>query len=97
MELENVDCAMARGGLAEIVAGQSATSRAAYRHSPGRSSQQPNVRGSGAAICRRLHPAGCFGIPVKYVGVGEGIEDLRDFRAREFVDALFDAEDGKST
>jgi fused signal recognition particle receptor len=30
-----------------------------------------------------------FGIPVQFVGVGEGIEDLRDFRAAEFVDALF--------
>jgi fused signal recognition particle receptor len=30
-----------------------------------------------------------FGIPVNYVGVGEGIEDLRDFDASEFVDALF--------
>jgi fused signal recognition particle receptor len=30
-----------------------------------------------------------FGIPVNYVGVGEGIEDLRDFDATEFVDALF--------
>ncbi|MBW2228952.1 MAG: signal recognition particle-docking protein FtsY [Deltaproteobacteria bacterium] len=30
-----------------------------------------------------------FGIPVHYVGVGEGVEDLRDFDAREFVDALF--------
>jgi fused signal recognition particle receptor len=30
-----------------------------------------------------------FGIPVRYVGVGEGVEDLRDFDAREFVDALF--------
>jgi fused signal recognition particle receptor len=30
-----------------------------------------------------------FAIPVRYVGVGEGIEDLRDFEAREFVDALF--------
>ncbi len=31
-----------------------------------------------------------FGIPVKFVGVGEGIEDLREFRAEEFVAALFD-------
>jgi fused signal recognition particle receptor len=31
-----------------------------------------------------------FGIPVQYVGVGEGIEDLRDFSAAEFVDAIFD-------
>ncbi|MBI5756700.1 MAG: signal recognition particle-docking protein FtsY [Nitrospirae bacterium] len=29
-------------------------------------------------------------IPVKMIGVGEGIEDLRDFDAREFVDALFE-------
>ena len=33
-----------------------------------------------------------FGIPVHYVGVGEGIEDLHDFSAQEFVDAIF--EDG---
>ncbi len=31
-----------------------------------------------------------FGIPVRYVGVGEGVEDLRDFDAEEFVAALFD-------
>ncbi len=30
-----------------------------------------------------------FGIPVNFVGVGEGIEDLREFDATEFVDALF--------
>ena len=30
-----------------------------------------------------------FGIPVKHVGVGESVEDLRDFSATEFVDALF--------
>ncbi len=30
-----------------------------------------------------------FGIPVQFVGVGEGIEDLRGFQAAEFVDALF--------
>jgi fused signal recognition particle receptor len=31
-----------------------------------------------------------FGIPVRYVGVGEAIEDLREFNARDFVDALFE-------
>ena len=31
-----------------------------------------------------------FGLPVKYVGVGEAVEDLRDFSAQEFVDALFE-------
>lgn len=30
-----------------------------------------------------------FGIPVRFVGVGEGIEDLREFEATEFVEALF--------
>jgi len=30
-----------------------------------------------------------FGIPVRFVGVGEAPEDLRDFAADEFVDALF--------
>jgi fused signal recognition particle receptor len=30
-----------------------------------------------------------FGIPVEYVGVGERVEDLRDFSAEEFVEALF--------
>jgi fused signal recognition particle receptor len=30
-----------------------------------------------------------FGIPVQYVGVGEGADDLRDFDAEEFVEALF--------
>ena len=32
-----------------------------------------------------------FGIPVKYVGVGEAIEDLRAFSAQEFVEAVFEA------
>jgi fused signal recognition particle receptor len=27
-------------------------------------------------------------IPVKYIGVGEGIDDLMPFNAREFVEAL---------
>jgi fused signal recognition particle receptor len=30
-----------------------------------------------------------FKIPVKYIGVGEGIEHLQVFRKREFVDSLF--------
>lgn len=31
-----------------------------------------------------------LGIPVKYIGVGESIDDLQRFNADEFVDALFD-------
>jgi fused signal recognition particle receptor len=38
------------------------------------------------AIASRL------GIPIRFVGVGEGIEDLRPFDADEFVDALFDTQ-----
>lgn len=30
-----------------------------------------------------------FKIPVKYIGLGEGIEDLQIFRKKEFVDSLF--------
>lgn len=30
-----------------------------------------------------------FKIPVKYIGLGEGIEDLQAFNRREFVDSLF--------
>jgi fused signal recognition particle receptor len=34
------------------------------------------------AIARQL------GIPVRYIGIGEGIDDLRDFNAKDFVNAL---------
>lgn len=30
-----------------------------------------------------------FKIPVKYIGLGEGIEDMQVFRKKEFVDSLF--------
>ncbi len=30
-----------------------------------------------------------FGIPIRLIGVGEGIDDLRDFIPKEFVEALF--------
>ncbi len=30
-----------------------------------------------------------FALPVRYIGVGEGIDDLRDFDPKEFVDAIF--------
>lgn len=33
-----------------------------------------------------------LGIPVKLVGVGEKLDDLQDFRAKDFVDALFETE-----
>jgi fused signal recognition particle receptor len=36
------------------------------------------------AIAKRL------GLPIRFIGIGEGIDDLRDFNAKEFIDALFD-------
>ena len=36
-----------------------------------------------------------FKIPVKYIGLGEGMEDLQIFRRREFVDSLFGTDTGK--
>lgn len=38
------------------------------------------------AIAKRL------GVPIRFIGVGEGVEDLREFNATEFVDALFEKE-----
>ena len=34
-------------------------------------------------------------IPVRFVGLGEELEDLREFDGREFVEALFASEDGR--
>ncbi|PHM24294.1 signal recognition particle-docking protein FtsY [Xenorhabdus budapestensis] len=34
-----------------------------------------------------------FEIPIRYIGVGEGIEDLRPFKADDFIEALFSRED----
>lgn len=43
------------------------------------------ARGGTIAAIARQKP-----IPVRFIGIGEGIDDLRPFDAREFVDALFD-------
>ncbi|RBW43667.1 signal recognition particle-docking protein FtsY [Psychromonas sp. B3M02] len=34
-----------------------------------------------------------FKLPIRYIGVGEGIDDLREFNAKEFIDALFSKEE----
>jgi fused signal recognition particle receptor len=39
------------------------------------------------AIAKKL------GLPIRYVGVGEGVEDLRPFQAEQFINALFDVDD----
>lgn len=38
-----------------------------------------------------------FGIPVKYIGVGESIDDLQKFDSDQFVNALFTTEEGEET
>jgi fused signal recognition particle receptor len=43
------------------------------------------------AIAERLK------VPVRFVGLGESLEDLREFDAREFVEALFEAGDGENS
>lgn len=43
------------------------------------------ARGGAIAGIARNKP-----IPIRFIGVGEGIDDLRPFDAREFVDALFE-------
>ena len=39
--------------------------------------------------------ADSFGIPVKFIGVGEGPDDIRPFNKAEFVEALFNPDDLK--
>jgi fused signal recognition particle receptor len=42
------------------------------------------------AIAKRL------GLPIRFIGVGEAIEDLRDFDAEEFVTALLSREEDEA-
>jgi len=34
-----------------------------------------------------------FKIPIKFLGIGEGIDDLKIFDKKEFVDSLFSMDD----
>ena len=36
-----------------------------------------------------------FGVPVKYIGVGEHIEDLQKFNSEDYVNAIFDVPEGE--
>jgi len=47
-----------------------------------------SAKGGIVAAIARQHP-----IPLKFIGVGEGLDDLRPFKAGEFVDALLPAAD----
>ena len=39
------------------------------------------------AIAKKL------GLPIRFIGVGEAVEDLRPFEAKQFIDALFAGND----
>jgi fused signal recognition particle receptor len=45
-----------------------------------------SAKGGVVAAIAKQHP-----VPLKFIGVGEGVDDLRPFVAREFVDALLPA------
>ena len=47
-----------------------------------------SAKGGIVAAIARQHP-----IPLRFIGVGEGVDDLRPFDADEFVDALLPAEE----
>jgi fused signal recognition particle receptor len=46
-----------------------------------------SAKGGVVAAIAKQHP-----VPLKFIGVGEGLDDLRPFAARAFVDALLPAE-----
>jgi fused signal recognition particle receptor len=46
-----------------------------------------SAKGGVVAAIAKQHP-----VPLKFIGVGEGVDDLRPFSAREFVDALLPAQ-----
>ena len=46
-----------------------------------------SAKGGIVAAIARQHP-----VPLKFIGIGEGVDDLQPFRAREFVDALLPPE-----
>lgn len=47
------------------------------------------AKGGAIAAIAQTRTAPARPIPVRYIGVGEGVDDLRPFDAREFVDAVF--------
>jgi fused signal recognition particle receptor len=50
-----------------------------------------SAKGGIVAAIARQHP-----IPLRFIGVGEGLDDLRPFNADEFVEALLPAQDDAS-
>ena len=54
------------------------------RHFVVRRSNDRVILGLAGGIADRL------GVPIRFIGVGEGVDDLRPFDADEFVKALFE-------
>ena len=48
------------------------------------------AKGGVIAAIARQQPAG-HPLALRYIGIGEGIDDLQPFSAREFVEALFES------
>jgi len=49
------------------------------------------AKGGAIAAIAQARPSPARPIPVRYIGVGESMDDLRSFDAREFVEAVFSA------
>ena len=90
------------GGPARGAAGAGRDHRP-ERHVPGRLFQRGARTVTGIALTKLDGTAKggiviaicqAFDIPLRYIGIGESIEDLQDFDPQEFVDALFAAKDG---
>ena len=68
----------------------SAYSNFPFIHDPFFFSAFPHTSGFVVSVVRDL------GLPVKFIGVGEKIDDLRDFQAEDFVDALLGNDEATS-
>ena len=42
---------------------------------------------NGGIVIRLAHE---FGVPIKFIGVGEGIDDMQKFNSDEFISAIID-------
>lgn len=73
--------------------GQNAISRAKLFHEAVGLTDHPDQVDGTAKGGVIFSVADQFGIPIRYIGVGERIEDLRPFNAGDFIEALFARED----
>ncbi|HLF96821.1 MAG TPA: signal recognition particle-docking protein FtsY [Methylococcaceae bacterium] len=73
--------------------GQNALSQARLFHEAVQLTGIALTKLDGTAKGGMIFPlARALGLPIRFIGVGEGIEDLQDFDAERFVDALLETE-----